>query len=59
MFEYKKTFPASMPKGISEKYFLYYGTCAADKIPENIIPDYTRAMLFLKADPSDDRTFTA
>lgn len=54
MFEYKN-FPASMPKEYAEKYFLYYGTCAADKIPEKYNTGlYKGDAVFLKADPSDE-----
>lgn len=54
MFEYKN-FPASMPKEYAEKYFLYYGSCAADKVPEKYNNGlYKGEAVFLKGDPSDD-----
>ena len=54
MFDYK-SFPDSMPKEYAERYLIWYGSAAADKIPETYNDGlYKGENVFLKADPSDD-----
>lgn len=54
MFDYK-SFPDSMPKEYAERYLIWYGSAAADKIPEKYNNGlYKGESVFLKADPSDE-----
>ena len=54
MFDYK-SFPDSMPKEYAERYLIWYGSAAADKIPETYNNGlYKGENVFLKADPSDE-----
>lgn len=54
MFEYKN-FPVSMPKEYAEKYFIYWGACAAGRVPEEYNKGlYKGEAVFLKADPSEE-----
>ena len=54
MFDYKG-FPDSMPKEYAERYLIWYGSAAADKIPETYNNGlYKGENVFLKADPSDE-----
>lgn len=54
MFDYRN-FPDSMPKEYAERYLIWYGSAAADKIPESYNNGlYKGENVFLKADPSDE-----
>ena len=54
MFEYKD-FPDSMPKEYAERYLIWYGCTAADKVPESYNKGlYKGSPVFLHAQPSED-----
>lgn len=54
MFEYKD-FPDSMPKEYAERYLIWYGCAAADKVPESYNKGlYKGSPVFLHAQPAED-----